>query len=259
MPDGNETPLKVRSLVGLMPLLAVTTIEAEVLERCPLFKKKMDWFLDHRKDLCQKTANMRKLGQNDRRILALVDKEKLVKLLHVMLDEEEFLSPYGIRSLSKYHATHPFSLKIDGKSYSVGYEPAESQSRIFGGNSNWRGPVWFPINILLIESLQKFHHYYGETLKVECPTGSGQMKTLEEVAKELSKRLVKIFEKDEKGTRPVFGNRSKFQSDPHFRDHILFYEYFHGSSGQGLGASHQTGWTGCVAKLIKQLNDSGGF
>ena len=255
MPDGSETPLKVRSLVGLMPLLAVTTIEPEVLERCTLFKKKMDWFLDHRKDLCQKAACMRTLGQNNRRILALVDKEKLVKLLKVMLDEEEFLSPYGIRSLSKYHAAHPFSLKIDGKSYSVGYEPAESQSRLFGGNSNWRGPIWFPINILLIESLQKFHHYYGETLKVECPTGSGQMRTLEEVAEEISKRLVKVFEKDEKGSRPVFGNRSKFQSDPHFRDHILFYEYFHGSSGQGLGASHQTGWTGCVAKLIKQLND----
>lgn len=253
--DGTEMPLKVRSLVGLMPLLAVTTIEPETLEKLTNFKNKMDWFLEHRHDLCEKVACMRTLGQQDRRILAIVSKDKLVKLLKLMLDEKEFLSPYGIRSISKCHAEHPFMLKLDGKEYCVDYEPAESVSRLFGGNSNWRGPIWFPINMLLIESLQKFHHYYGDEFKVECPTGSGQMKTLWEVAAELSSRLVKIFEKDEEGHRAVFGERSKFQTDPHFQDYLLFHEYFHGCSGQGLGANHQMGWTGCVAKLIKQLGD----
>jgi len=255
--DGTEMPLKVRSLVGLMPLLAVMTIDPEILEKLTHFKRKMEWFLEHRQDLCEKVACMRTPGQNNRRILALVDQNKLTKLLKVMLDEKEFLSPYGIRSISKRHEDEPFTLEIDGKKYCVDYEPAESNSRLFGGNSNWRGPIWFPINVLLIESLQKFHHYYGDEFKVECPTGSGQMKTLWEVAAELSNRLVKIFEKDEEGRRAVFGDRSKFQSDPNFQDHILFYEYFHGCSGQGLGASHQTGWTGIVAKLIKQLGDYG--
>ena len=257
MEDGSEHPLKVRSLVGLMPLLAVTTIEPETLEKLTLFKKKMDWFLDHRQDLCGKIACMRSPGVEGRRILSIVNKEKLTRLLKLMLDEKEFLGPYGIRSISKYHEEHPFSLQLDGKTFCVDYEPGESKSRLFGGNSNWRGPVWFPLNILLIESLQKYHYYYGDELKVEYPTGSGNFLNLWDVAAELSKRLVRIFENDEEGRRPVFGDRPKFQTDPHFHDHLLFHEYFHGCSGMGLGANHQMGWTGCVAKLIKQLGDYG--
>lgn len=257
MEDGSEHPLKVRSLVGLMPLLAVTTIEPETLEKLTLFKKKMDWFLDHRQDLCGKIACMRTPGVEGRRILSIVNKEKLTRMLKLMLDEKEFLGPYGIRSISKYHEEHPFSLQLDGKTFCVDYEPGESKSRLFGGNSNWRGPVWFPLNILLIESLQKYHYYYGDELKVEYPTGSGNYLNLWDVAAELSKRLVRIFENDEEGRRPVFGDRPKFQTDPHFHDHLLFHEYFHGCSGMGLGANHQMGWTGCVAKLIKQLGDYG--
>lgn len=255
--DGASRPLKVRSLVGLMPLLAVTTIEPEVLENLTVFKRKMDWFLKNRVDLCEKIACMRTIGVEGRRILSIVTKERLIKLLKLMLDENEFLSPYGIRSISKYHQDHPFELQLDGKTFSVDYEPGESKSRLFGGNSNWRGPVWFPINLLLIESLQKYHHYYGDDLKVEFPTGSGHYKNLWDVAAELSKRLVSIFETNEKGERPVFGNRPKFQTDPHFKDYILFHEYFHGCSGMGLGASHQMGWTATVAKLIKQLGEFG--
>lgn len=255
MEDGTEHPLKVRSLVGLMPLLAVSTIDPAILGKLHVFKRKMDWFLNNRHDLCEKVACMRKPGQKERRILSIVDREKLTKLLMIMLDEEEFLSPYGIRSISKYHKKHPFKLEIEGKIFCVDYEPGESRSRLFGGNSNWRGPIWFPINILLIEALQKYHHYYGDDLKVEFPTGSGNKMHLWNVAAELSKRLVKIFEKDETGKRPVFGERPKFQCDPHFQDYILFHEYFHGCSGQGLGANHQMGWTATVAKLIKQLGD----
>ncbi len=257
MKDGTEYPLKVRSLVGLMPLLAVSTIEPETLEKLPVFKKKMDWFLNHRPDLCEKVACMKTPGVEGRRVLSIVDRDKLTKLLKLMLDENEFLSTYGIRSISKYHQEHPFKLDIDNKTFSVDYEPGESKSRLFGGNSNWRGPIWFPINVLLIEALQKYHHYYGDDFKVECPTGSGNMINLWDVAAELSKRLVRIFEKDKEGSRPVFGDRPKFQSDPHFQDHILFHEYFHGCSGKGLGANHQMGWTAAVAKLIKQLGDYG--
>lgn len=253
LPDGKEVPIKVHSLVGLMPLLAVMTIDPEVLEALPIFKNKMDWFINHRSDLCDKVACMVTPGQNDRRILAILDQDKLKKLLKVMLDEEEFLSPYGIRSVSKCHEEKPFSLEIEGHDYCVDYEPGESTSRLFGGNSNWRGPIWFPINVLIIESLQKFHHYHGDDFKVECPTGSGNMMNLWEVAGEISNRLVRIFEKDESGVRAVFGDRDKFKSDPHFQDYILFHEYFHGNTGQGLGANHQMGWTGFVAKLIKQL------
>ncbi len=253
--DGSEKPLKVRSLVGLMPLLAVATIAPETIEKLPSFKKKMHWFFDHRGDLCSRVACMKTPGVKGRRILAILDKIKLEKLLRLMLDEEEFLSPYGIRSISKYHEQNPYQLQVDGKVYSVDYEPGESQNRLFGGNSNWRGPVWFPINVLIIESLQKFHHYYGDDFKVECPVGSGEMKTLWEVAAEISNRLLRLFERDSEGKRPVFGNREKLQNDPHFQDHLLFHEYFHGDTGQGLGASHQTGWTGFIAKLIKQLGE----
>lgn len=255
--NGESFPLKVRSLVGLMPLLAVTTVEQETLDHLKVFKRKVDWFLDHRKDLCAKVASMREPGVEGRKILSIVDKDKLISLLKYMLDENEFLSPYGIRSVSKFHGEHPFDLELDGKTFSVDYEPGESTSRLFGGNSNWRGPIWFPINVLIIESLQRYHHYYGDDLKVEFPTGSGHYKNLWDVAAELSKRLVSIFEVNEQGVRPVFGDRPKFQTDPHFKDHLLFHEYFHGCNGMGLGASHQMGWTAAVAKLIKQLGDYG--
>ena len=255
--DGKEMPLKVRSLVGLMPLLAVAIIEPETLEKLTVFKKKMDWFLDHRLDLCEKVACMRTPGVEGRRILSIVDRDKLTRMLGFMLDEEKFLSQYGIRSISKCHDENPFTLKLNGDEFSVDYEPGESKSRLFGGNSNWRGPIWFPLNVLLIESLQKYHYYYGDDLKVECPTGSGNFMNLWDVAAEISKRLVSIFENDPEGNRPVFGDRPKFQSDPHFHDYVLFHEYFHGCSGKGLGANHQMGWTGFVAKLIKQLGEHG--
>jgi len=256
--DGGDCqPIKVRSLVGLIPLLAVTTITPELLDQMKGFKKRMDWFINHRPDLCSKLACMKREGEQMRRILSLVSFERLERLLKTLLNEEEFLSPYGIRSISKYHEKHPFKLKLDGHEYSVDYEPAESTLKLFGGNSNWRGPIWFPINILLIESLQKFHHYLGDEFKVECPTGSGHYLTLWEVAVEISKRLLKIFEKREDGTRPLYGEQSIYQNDPHFQDLFHFHEYFNGDTGEGLGASHQTGWTGLIAKLIQQLSAFG--
>ncbi|HEX6124068.1 MAG TPA: hypothetical protein VFZ23_01725, partial [Pyrinomonadaceae bacterium] len=191
----------------------------------------------------------------ERRLLAVAYRERLEKVLRVMLDENEFLSPHGIRAVSRYHKDNPYILKVNGDEHRVDYEPAESTSGLFGGNSNWRGPVWFPVNYLLIESLQKFHHYYGDDLKVECPTGSGTMMNLWEVSQELSRRLSHIFLRNRDGIRPVFGEATKMQEDPHFRDHLLFYEYFHGDNGSGVGASHQTGWTGLVAKLLQQSGE----
>lgn len=182
-------------------------------------------------------------------------RERLERVLKIMLDENEFLSPYGIRALSRYHKENPYILNVKGQEHRVDYEPAESSSGLFGGNSNWRGPIWFPVNYLLIESLQKFHHYYGDDLKVECPTGSGNMLNLWEVSQELSRRISRIFLLDKDGKRPVWGDTEKFQTDEHFRDHILFYEYFHGDNGSGIGASHQTGWTGLVAKLLQQSGE----
>lgn len=250
--DGKSIPMRVRSVVGLIPLFAVDTLEPRVIDRLPGFKKRMAWFIDNRPDLCRNIASMTHKGQEERRLLALVPRARLERLLATMLAEAEFLSPYGIRSLSRYHLEHPFVLNLDGHQYSVQYEPAESREFIFGGNSNWRGPVWFPMNYLIIESLQRFHHYFGDSLKVEFPTGSGRMITLGAVASELSKRLIHLFAKDKTGRRPVFGGAKRFQTDPNFQDHLLFYEYFHGDNGAGIGASHQTGWTALVAKLIQQ-------
>ena len=195
---------------------------------------------------------MRTPGRGERRLLAIVDRDKLRRVLKIMLDEREFLSPYGIRALSRVHLDQPYKIQVNGMEHRVDYEPAESSSGLFGGNSNWRGPIWFPVNYLIIESLQKFHHYLGDDYKVECPTGSGKMMTLWEVAAELSRRLSRIFLCDSDGRRPVYGGMEKFQSDPHWQDHVLFHEYFHGDSGAGIGASHQTGWTGLVAKLLQQ-------
>ncbi len=252
---GYNTPLKVRSMVGLIPLFAVATIESDMLDALPDFKRRLQWFIDNRSDLTSNINCARKPGQSERRLLAVAYRERLERVLKIMLDESEFLSPYGIRALSRYHKDVPYVLHVDGTDHRVDYDPAESTSGLFGGNSNWRGPVWFPVNYLLIESLQKFHYYYGDDLKVECPTGSGNMMNLWDVSQELSRRLSRLFLKDENGRRPCFGDAEKFQTDPNFVDHLLFHEYFHGDNGAGLGANHQTGWTGLVAKLLEQSGE----
>ena len=253
LPDRSIVPLKVRSLVGVLPLFAVETIEPAVLRRMPAFSRRMRWFLRHRPHLAGNVACTHTPGVGERRLVALVDRERLVRVLRRLLDEAEFLSPYGIRSISRYHLEHPYSFTVDGQVHTIGYEPAESQSSMFGGNSNWRGPIWFPTNFLIIESLQKFHHYHGDTLRVECPTGSGNLMNLGQVAAELSFRLSRLFLRDDQGRRPFRGAGSPDQADPHWRDLVLFNEYFNGDTGEGLGASHQTGWTGLVAKLLQSL------
>ncbi|PSB56197.1 glucosidase, partial [Chroococcidiopsis cubana CCALA 043] len=255
LPNDRQIALKVRSLVGLIPLFAVETIEPETLQKLPGFKKRVEWFIQNRPDLTQNIACMKSEGVGERRLLAIVYRDRLRRILQKMLDETEFLGDYGIRAISRYHAEHPYIFHVNGTQFRVDYEPAESSSGLFGGNSNWRGPVWFPVNFLLIESLQKFHYYLGDDFQVECPTGSGQMMTLWEVAAELSQRLIQIFLKNTSGYRPVYGGTQKFQTDPYWQDLILFYEYFHGDNGAGIGASHQTGWTGLVAKLIGQFGE----
>ncbi len=255
LPDGRQIPMKVRSMVGLIPLFAIETIEPEILDKLPAFRERLEWFIENRPDLCRNVACMRTQGVGARRLLAIVHGDRLRRILQKMLDESEFLGPYGIRSVSRYHAEYPYVFYANGNEFRVDYTPAESTSGLFGGNSNWRGPVWFPVNFLLIESLQKFHYYLGDDFKVECPTGSGRMLTLWEVSCELSQRLTRIFLTNATGQRPVYGASNKFQTDPHWRDYILFYEYFHGDTGAGIGASHQTGWTGLVAKLIQQYGE----
>ena len=255
LPEGKPYPMKVRSMVGLIPLFAVETLEPELLERLPDFKRRMEWFIAHRADLTHNVACMRTPGNAERRLLSIVNQDQLRRVLRFMLDENEFLSPYGIRAISRFHKDNPYMLQVNGTAHRVDYEPAESSTGLFGGNSNWRGPIWFPLNYLLIESLQKFHHYVGEDFKVECPTGSGQMLTLWEVAGEISKRLSRIFLRDANQRRPVFGEIEKFQTDPNWRDLIPFHEYFHGDNGSGVGASHQTGWTALVAKLLQQSGE----
>ena len=255
MPDGGHSPLKVRSLVGLIPLLAVETIEPGVLERLPGFRGRLEWFVANRPSLSKNVACMEAPGVGERRLLSLASGEKLKRILGKMLDEKEFFSPYGIRSLSRVHAEQPYMFDFRGQESRVDYEPGESKSFMFGGNSNWRGPVWFPLNFLIVEALQKFHYYLGNDFKVECPTGSGKEMNLWEVATEISHRLLRIFLKDGSERRPVHGDRGKLKSDPNWRDLILFYEYFHGETGLGLGASHQTGWTALVAKLIQQCGE----
>jgi hypothetical protein len=252
LPQSSIVPLRVRSLVGLMPLLAVETLEPQLLEMMPDFERRLRWYTKHRPHLSGNMASVEVPGLGRRRLVSIVTRERLVSVLRYMLDETEFLSPHGIRSLSKRYEAHPYSLTLDGKTYSIDYQPAESRSSLFGGNSNWRGPVWFPINFLLIEALQRFHHYYGDDLQVEFPSGSGQMLSLWDVSVELSHRLIRLFLRDKNGRRPIYGGLGIFQEDPYWRDHLLFHEYFHGDNGAGLGASHQTGWTGLVAKLIQQ-------
>jgi hypothetical protein len=254
-PDGQHIPMRVHSMVGLIPLFAIETLEPEMLDRLPGFRRRMEWFIQNRPDLTGNVASMEMPGKKERRLLSIVNQNRLRRVLKMMLDENEFLSPYGIRALSRFHLEHPYSINLDGQEHRVDYEPAESTTGVFGGNSNWRGPIWFPVNYLIIESLQKFHYYFGDEFKVECPTGSGQMMTLWEVAADISRRLSSLFLRDEDGRRPVHGASLKFQSDPHWRDLLLFYEYFHGEHGAGLGASHQTGWTGLVAKLLQQSGE----
>ena len=253
LPDGTGARIKVRSLVGLLPLCATTVIEADMLERFPQIAEKAGAFLRRNRDLLANIADPLVPGAHGRRLLSLVNEDKLRRILARMLDEERFLGPHGIRSISRWHLEHPYSFNAGGAEHQVQYEPAESTSGMFGGNSNWRGPVWFPINLLLIRALLQHYRYYGDDLKVECPTGSGTMMTLFEVAQELSRRLAATFLRDDEGRRPVYGGTKVFQEDPHWRDLILFYEYFHGDNGAGLGASHQTGWTGLVARLIQSL------
>jgi Mannosylglycerate hydrolase MGH1-like glycoside hydrolase domain/Glycosyl hydrolase family 63 C-terminal domain len=254
LPDDRMVQLKVRSLVGLMPLLAVETLEHDRVEKLPVFNRRLEWFFENRIYL-RDSGNLactRDPGKKSRRRLSILNRDRLTKVLAIMLDENEFLSDYGIRSLSKYHQAHPYTFHVDGQPHTISYQPAESESTLFGGNSNWRGPIWVPINYLLIESLQKYHHYYGDDFTIEFPTGSGHPMTLQTVATELSRRLTKLFMKDPHGRRPIYGAQKLFQNDPHWRDMILFHEYFHGDNGAGLGASHQTGWTGLLAKLIQQ-------
>ncbi|HEX5032170.1 MAG TPA: glucosidase, partial [Candidatus Eisenbacteria bacterium] len=250
LPDGSATRLKVRSMVGLLPLCAVAVIEDSILQRMPELVARARWFLEKRPELVRNIALPQRRGVKDRRLLAILDEGKLRRVLAHMLDEEEFLSPHGIRALSRHHLEHPYVFRVGAQEYRVGYNPAESDTGMFGGNSNWRGPVWMPVNALIVRALLQYYTFYGDAFRIECPTGSGRMMTLYEVAEEISRRLGAIFLRGEDGRRPVFGGAEKFQTDPHWKDHVLFYEYFHGDNGAGLGASHQTGWTGVVATLM---------
>lgn len=252
LPDGSSQSLRVRSLVGLLPLLAVETIDPELFSAMPIFRRRVEWFIEKHPDVLYNIECMHQTGEQGRRLVSFLNRECLVQVLRYMLDENEFLSPHGVRSISRYHLEHPYSYELGGTTYSVNYEPGESETALFGGNSNWRGPVWFPVNFLLIEALQKYHHYFGDSFKVECPTGSGQFRNLWEVSVLLSRRLIRLFTRNESGQRPFIGPNALCQTHPHWRDRILFHEYYHGETGQGLGASHQTGWTGLVAKLIQQ-------
>jgi hypothetical protein len=255
LPDGRHFPMKIRSMVGLIPLFAVETLESDIVDKLPGFKRRMQWFLENRPDFGNHVETQTTEDSGVRRFLALANPQRLRSILRYMLGEEEFLSPHGIRALSRHHRDHPYSIDVAGREYRVDYEPAESRTGVFGGNSNWRGPVWFPVNYLIIESLQKFHYFLGDGYRVEFPTGSSQMCSLWEVAAELSRRLTRLFLAGPDGRRPVYAGSEKLQTDPHFRDYVLFHEYFHGDNGAGLGASHQTGWTGLVAKLIQQSGE----
>jgi hypothetical protein len=254
--EGRTIPLRIRSLVGLIPLLAVEILEDEIINKLPGFRKRMDWFLEHRKDLSKHISYMECEAGEDvhgRRLLAIPSRERLVRVLKYMLDENEFLSPYGIRSVSKIYEEQPYVFRVNGDEHRVSYVPGESNTGLFGGNSNWRGPIWFPINYLLVEALERYHHFYGNDLKVECPTGSGKLMNLRQVADELSRRLASIFLPDAKGYRPVHAGDPRYATDPHWKDYALFYEYFHGDTGRGVGANHQTGWTALVTRCFEDL------
>lgn len=250
LPSGDAIRLSSFTMVNLIPLFAVETFEPEELQKLPEFHGRLKWLTEHRKDLAHLVSRWLVPGVGQRSLVALMRGHRMKRVLSRMLDETQFLSDYGVRSLSKYHKDHPVEFHYAGQVYRLSYEPGESEGGMLGGNSNWRGPIWFPVNYLIVESLQKFHHYYGDDFKIECPTGSGQYMTILEVAEELTRRLTRIFLRDTSGRRPVYGSYEKLQSDPHFRDYVWFHEYFHGDNGRGLGASHQTGWTALVAKLL---------
>jgi hypothetical protein len=250
-PEDRRTPMKIRSMVGLIPLFAVEVLDEELFQSMPEFTQRLEWFLKNRPELAGLISRWGVKGKNERHLLSLLRGHRMKRLLKRMLDENEFLSTYGIRALSKEYDANPYRFSVNGNEFSVKYTPGEGDTSLFGGNSNWRGPIWFPVNYLLIESLQRFHHYYGDEFKIEHPTGSGRMQTLQEIANDLSNRLVNIFARNDSGERPVFGHYPRIQNDPKFSDYLFFYEYFHGDNGRGVGASHQTGWTGLVAKLIQ--------
>jgi hypothetical protein len=246
-----EIPLRVRSMVGLLPIVAVEVLEDSVIDHLPAFKKRMQWFLQNRRDLASHVTFG--TAHHGHVLLALPSRERLVRVLHYMLDESEFLSPWGVRSMSKVHEVAPFTLEHEGQQFRVDYEPGESRTGLFGGNSNWRGPVWMPPNYLIIEALERYHHFYGDELRVECPTGSGRWMNLEQVARELSRRVASLFRPGDEGGRPCHGDEGRFASDPHWRDLVLFHEYFHAETGRGLGAAHQTGWTALIVRLLEDL------
>jgi hypothetical protein len=250
LPNGNNFKLKVRSMVGLIPLFAVEVLDDDEFMAAPEFARRLKWFLDNRPELASLVSRWQETKSGEKHLLSLLRGHRMKRILHRLLDQTEFLSDYGVRALSKFHEQHPYTLDVNGNTFSVKYTPGEGDSALFGGNSNWRGPIWMPVNYLIIESLQRFHHYYGPDFKVECPTGSGNFLSLDEVADELSRRLSKIFLMNQEGERPVFSNNEKMQGDENWKNYILFYEYFHGDSGRGVGASHQTGWTGLIAKLL---------
>ena len=251
LPDGHSEHMKVKSIVGLIPLFAVEILDNATLDRLPSFKRRLEWILENRPDLASLISRWHEEGKDHSRLLSLLRGHRMTMVLKRMLDETEFLSDYGIRALSKAHKDEPYEFHYHGRVFSVSYKPGESDSGMFGGNSNWRGPIWFPINYMLVESLLKYDQYYGGTFKIEYPTGSGKELTLRDIAGEISGRLTSIFTLNSKGQRPFYGDVKKFSQDPHFRDNLLFYEYFHGDDGRGCGASHQTGWTGLIADLIQ--------
>ena len=237
-------------MVGLLPLCSTTVFEGQLLVKYPELAERLRWFLNSRPEMRTSIHDPGKLGVADRKLASILDERRLRRVLEKMLDENEFLSEFGIRSLSRFHEKNPFIMHVGGQEYRVDYLPAESDTGMFGGNSNWRGPIWMPVNALIIRALLQYYSYYGNNFTIECPTGSGQMMNLYQVAEEIGKRLANIFLKDKDGRRPVSGGSEKFQTDPHWRDYVLFYEYFHGDNGAGLGASHQTGWTGIVARIM---------
>lgn len=255
-PSGETIPIRARTMVGFVPMFGATAVEADSCHQHPAFARRRQWFLEHRPDLMKSVGPMITPGAHNTLIMGLVRTEQLRRMLAYLLDEREFLSPYGVRAVSKYHLEHPFTLKLDGHEYRLDYEPGESTTDLFGGNSNWRGPIWLPVNFLIIQALREYYRYYGSSFQVECPTGSGQMKTLEQVAVELSRRLARIFIRNEQGKRPVFGESEMFNNDPNWKDFIPFYEYFHGDTGRGCGASHQTGWTGLIAQILVSLHEA---
>jgi hypothetical protein len=253
--DGRHIPLKLRSMVGLVPLFTCEILEQEVIDRLPGFSRRLNWFLENRKDLARHISYMAKDGRDGHghRLLAIPSKDRLERVLRYLLDEGEFLSPHGIRSLSKVYERTPYVLEANGQRHVVSYVPGESNTGLFGGNSNWRGPVWFPANYLLVEALERYHHFYQDDLEVECPVGSGKMMNLLEVSQELATRLARVFLRDGDQRRPVHGGDERYASDPRWKDLVLFYEYFHGDTGRGVGASHQTGWTAVATRFIEKL------